>query len=94
MKPLAFLLISLFSINAFPNDVYVDGYTRPDGTYVAPHVRSAPDSYKFNNYGDPAPGNIQQQQDVRGRDYDRDRTMNQFDYDDDNDGLMDEYEKF
>lgn len=30
--------------------VSVRGYVRKDGTYVAPHVRSSPDSYKFNNY--------------------------------------------
>jgi len=30
--------------------VSVRGYVRRDGTYVAPHMRSSPDSYKFNNY--------------------------------------------
>lgn len=30
--------------------VHVDGYTRRDGTYVAPHYRSAPDSSPYNNY--------------------------------------------
>lgn len=30
--------------------VQVDGYTRRDGTYVAPHYRSAPDSNTYNNY--------------------------------------------
>ena len=29
---------------------YVNGYTRKDGTYVAPHFRSSPDSNRFNNY--------------------------------------------
>ncbi len=36
--------------------VYVDGYTRQDGTYVAPHYRSAPDGNVFNNYS--TQGNI------------------------------------
>lgn len=30
--------------------VHVKGYTRSDGTYVAPHVRSAPDKSIYNNY--------------------------------------------
>ena len=30
--------------------VYVQGYTKKDGTYVAPHYRSNPDSNPFNNY--------------------------------------------
>ena len=31
-------------------DVNVKGYTRKDGTYVAPHVRSSPNSTKADNY--------------------------------------------
>ena len=31
-------------------DVYVNGYTRSNGTYVSPHVRSSPDSSPYNNY--------------------------------------------
>jgi hypothetical protein len=30
-------------------DVRVRGYTRKDGTYVAPHTRSRPDGIKSNN---------------------------------------------
>ncbi len=33
--------------------VYVHGYFRGDGTYVRPHVRSAPDGNPYNNYGFP-----------------------------------------
>lgn len=29
---------------------YVQGYTRRDGTYVAPHYRSEPNSTKLDNY--------------------------------------------
>lgn len=32
------------------SDVYVKGYTKKNGTYVAPHYRSAPDSIISNNY--------------------------------------------
>jgi hypothetical protein len=42
-------MCTLFSVSAEENassngDVYVNGYTRSDGTYVAPHYRSSPDS--------------------------------------------------
>jgi hypothetical protein len=30
--------------------VYVHGYTKSDGTYVAPHYRSSPDGNPYNNY--------------------------------------------
>ena len=29
----------------------VKGYTKKDGTYVAPYKKSSPDSTKLNNYG-------------------------------------------
>lgn len=32
------------------NPVYVSGHTRKDGTYVAPHYRSAPNSTKADNW--------------------------------------------
>ena len=35
---------------AFAGDVYVQGYTRKDGTYVQPHYRTAPDSTINNNW--------------------------------------------
>ena len=31
--------------------VSVRGYTRSDGTYVNPHIRSYPDGNPYNNYG-------------------------------------------
>src|SRR3954469_9422943 len=30
--------------------VYVHGYTKSNGTYVAPHYRSSPDGNPYNNY--------------------------------------------
>ena len=33
------------------SDVYVKGYTRSNGTYVAPYYRTRPDSSRTNNYG-------------------------------------------
>lgn len=35
---------------------HVDGYTRQNGTYVAPHYRSAPDSSRTNNWS--SQGNV------------------------------------
>ena len=35
---------------------YVNGYTRKNGTYVAPHYRSAPDGNRWNNYS--SQGNV------------------------------------
>jgi hypothetical protein len=37
-------------------DVFVHGYFKRDGTYVAPHYRSAPDGYFYNNWS--TKGNI------------------------------------
>lgn len=41
------LMFSAFSVSA---QVRVKGYVRKDGTYVAPHYRSAPNSSKSDNY--------------------------------------------
>lgn len=41
---------------SFAKDVYVQGYTRKDGTYVQPHYRSAPDGNFNNNWS--TEGNI------------------------------------
>ena len=45
---LALLLLLGTVLPAIAGDVFVNGYTRRDGTYVQPHMRSAPDS-SFNN---------------------------------------------
>lgn len=54
MKRIAVLLIMcfafLFGTLAWAGDVYVKGYTKKDGTYVAPHYRSAPDGNPYNNW--------------------------------------------
>lgn len=41
-------LLALFSAFSAIADT-VNGYYRSNGTYVAPHYRSAPDGYTFNN---------------------------------------------
>lgn len=55
MKHLSALLLLVLSSAAF-GDRYVDGYFRKDGTYVAPHYRSEPNQFRFDNYG--ARGNV------------------------------------
>lgn len=54
MRTIAFiagmLSFMVFSEVALARDVYVQGYTRADGTYVAPYVRTSPDSTINNNW--------------------------------------------
>jgi hypothetical protein len=42
--------IALFAVPYAGADVYVKGHTRSNGTYVAPHYRSDPDSSVNNNW--------------------------------------------
>ena len=49
MKKILIALTALVAVSAF-GDEYVQGYTRRDGTYVAPHHRTTPDGNPFNNY--------------------------------------------
>jgi hypothetical protein len=44
------LALILLAQSGFARDVSVSGYTRKDGTYVAPHYRSAPDGDFSNNW--------------------------------------------
>lgn len=53
MKKLFGLLVVLlcFAVASLDaKDVHVKGYTRKDGTYVAPHVRTSPNKTKSDNY--------------------------------------------
>lgn len=44
------LLASLLIGSLASADVYVHGYTRSNGTYVAPYHRSSPNSTTLDNY--------------------------------------------
>lgn len=45
------LILATMSTSAFAARVVnVNGYTRSNGTYVAPHVRTAPDNTVTNNF--------------------------------------------
>lgn len=43
-------ILFLLGTLAWAGDVTVEGYYRSDGTYVAPHHRSAPDGNPYNNW--------------------------------------------
>ena len=89
------LLISAVTAHA---QVQVKGYYRSDGTYVAPHIRSSPDSHKWNNYG---PSSSSPLYTGRGsitppstRDSDKDGIANLYDYDDNNNGVGDDFDLY
>ncbi|MBF0311548.1 MAG: hypothetical protein HQL56_18710 [Magnetococcales bacterium] len=52
MKRVLFLaaLFTAGTAFAWGDDVYVNGHFRQDGSYVQPHVRSAPNNSMFDNY--------------------------------------------
>lgn len=52
----ACLAFALIPTLASAEDVFVEGYTRADGTEVRSHYRSAPDDSKTNNWS--YPGNV------------------------------------
>jgi hypothetical protein len=49
MKTLLIIVTAFLSASAIA-DTTVRGYVRSDGTYVAPHVRSSPNSNRYDNY--------------------------------------------
>src|SRR5690348_5468140 len=50
MRLVAFGLAALAASTTASAQVYVHGYTTKNGTYVAPHYRSAPDHSVYNNW--------------------------------------------
>jgi len=54
MKKMIMFLIALAVLFSFTTAAFavqhVRGYTRRNGTYVAPHYRSSPNSTKMDNY--------------------------------------------
>lgn len=43
------MLLPTYSV-AYARDIYVNGYTRNDGSYVSPHYRTSPNSTRNDNY--------------------------------------------
>jgi hypothetical protein len=85
------ILLLLFTGISIAKDVYVDGYYRKNGTYVQPYIRKSPDAYKWNNYGKSQ--NSSQFMNPTVRDKDRDGIPNYLDRDDNNNGILDDYDK-
>lgn len=50
MKELSLFALTVVIASGASAQVSVNGYTKKDGTYVAPHQRTAPDSTTQNNY--------------------------------------------
>ena len=73
---------------SFAKDVHVKGCYRKDGTYVQPYTRSVPNRYKWSNYG----AKSKDSQSYNDRDMDSDGIYNQYDYDDNGDGISDDNE--
>lgn len=55
----AAIAIAIFALVPAAQAGEVKGYTKKDGTYVAPHYRSAPDSNRYNNYNSRSNGGSQ-----------------------------------
>ncbi len=55
MRPLMCLAIGFMALSAMADDS-VKGYTKKDGTYVAPHFRTTPNDKKIDNYS--SKGNV------------------------------------
>ena len=83
----AIAILVFTHIPAHAEDVYVDGYTRSDGTYVPPYIRSSPDGDLSNNYGPSQ--NDSESLNPWSRDADKDGTPNYLDNDDNNNGILD-----
>jgi len=85
------LLMSSFAIS----DTTVRGHFRKDGSYVAPHIRSSPNSTRTDNFG---PASSAGKSSFGGftspalRDSDHDGIPNRFDRDDNNNGRSDDQE--
>lgn len=56
MRLILTIALLLISSQAPAADTYVNGYTKQDGTWVAPHYQTKPDNNAFNNYS--SQGNV------------------------------------
>lgn len=64
---IALALAAAFATPALA-DQFVNGYVRKDGTYVAPHVRTTPNTVQYDNYS--TRGNINPYTGQRGSERD------------------------
>lgn len=89
---LSLLWLALASAPVAAGEVHVRGYTRSDGTYVAPHVRSAPNDTRADNFGRASAYDRAYRVPASRRDSDNGGHTNTLDPDDDNDGVLDDDE--
>ena len=82
---------SAYAKKNWDGTVSVEGYTKKDGTYVAPYTRTAPNSSKADNFGSSAVDGYKDTPKLR--DHDGDGTPNYLDNDDNNDGISDDGEQ-
>lgn len=93
MKLIHIMLLLAFSTAALA-DTYVNGYYRKDGTYVQGHTRSSPNNTRYDNYGSPSSSQRSSSYpSTYTRDSDGDGVSNQYDMDDNNNGVMDDSER-
>lgn len=90
------LIISslLIAICAAPAsaDKWVNGYTKKDGTYVQGHMKSSPDSYRYNNKGSQSYGGSQRDEYSSGMGATNKKNSSYGYRDNDNDGLSNSYD--
>lgn len=86
------LIIATLVASATAQAESVQGYVRKDGTYVAPHMRSAPDSNRYNNYGSQSFGGNQRDEFSSAPAYNR-RNPGYGMGDNDNDGINNSFDR-
>ena len=74
-------------------DKWVKGYTKKDGTYVQGHMKSSPDSYRYNNKGSQTFGGSQRDEYSSGLGATNKRNPSYGYRDNDNDGLSNSYDR-
>lgn len=73
-------------------DKWVNGYTKKDGTYVQGHMKSSPDSYRYNNKGAQSFGGSQRDEYSSGLGATNKNNSSYGYRDNDNDGLSNSYD--
>jgi hypothetical protein len=95
MKKTALVISSLLlTVCAIPAsaDKWVNGYTKKDGTYVQGHMKSSPDSSRYNNKGSQTYGGSQRDEYSSGPGATNQGNSSYGYRDNDNDGLSNSFD--
>lgn len=95
MKKVALIISSLLiAICAAPSsaDKWVNGYSKKDGTYVKGHMKSSPDSNRYNNKSSQTYGGSQRDEYSSGMGATNKKNSSYGYRDNDNDGLSNSYD--